>query len=59
MISGMHDLRVAKEAIDLGAIDYLPKPVDYTILHNLIKEHENSILGSGDTGSPKVFSESE
>ena len=30
MINGMHDLRVAKEAIELGAHDYLPKPVDYT-----------------------------
>jgi len=57
MISGMHDLRVAKEAIELGAIDYLPKPVDYTILHNLIKEHENSITGGIDANSAKGFAE--
>lgn len=57
MISGMHDLRVAKEAIDLGALDYLPKPVEYTILHNIIKEHEKSITSGSDAASAKGFSE--
>jgi len=28
MVSGMHDVTVAKEAISLGAIDYITKPFD-------------------------------
>jgi len=57
MISGMQDLRVAKEAIDLGAIDYLPKPIEFTILHKIVKNLEKSIAGSDDIGKSKGFTE--
>ncbi len=37
MLSGMQDLRVAKDAINGGAVDYLTKPVDIKELKELIK----------------------
>jgi len=38
MISGMHDLQAAREAIQLGAADYLTKPFDLKELDAYIKE---------------------
>jgi len=43
MVSGMHDLTVAKEAISLGAIDYLTKPFDLKELDSFLK----SLLPAG------------
>jgi DNA-binding response OmpR family regulator len=37
MISGMHDLNTAKDAIALGAIDYVTKPFDLRELDQYIK----------------------
>jgi len=45
MISGMLDLGVAKEAISLGAVDYITKPVDFKQIDELIKNLVESTLG--------------
>ncbi|MDP8237522.1 MAG: response regulator [Candidatus Hatepunaea meridiana] len=45
MISGMLDLGVAKEAILLGAVDYITKPVDFKQIDELIKNLVESTLG--------------
>ena len=37
MVSGMHDVQVAKDSINLGAIDYITKPFDLRDLDNYIK----------------------
>jgi len=37
MVSGMHDLQVAKEAMRLGAVDYLTKPFDLRELDSFIR----------------------
>jgi len=37
MVSGMHDLTVAREAISLGAVDYITKPFDLRDLDSYIK----------------------
>jgi len=37
MISGMHDLQAAKEAINLGASDYVTKPFDLRELDTYIR----------------------
>lgn len=39
MVSGMHDLQVAKEAMALGAVDYLTKPFDLKDLDAFLKGH--------------------
>jgi len=45
-ISGMHDLTVAKEAIQLGAVDYITKPIGFDNLHSYIKEQTKQISGN-------------
>ena len=42
VISGTHDIQVAKEAIRLGACDYITKPVSLEMLHN---DYINRFLG--------------
>ncbi len=39
MISGFRDSEVAKECVDLGAVDYIPKPVDFTFLKKAVAGH--------------------
>lgn len=36
MISGLHDLSVAKESIKSGAVDYIPKPIDMDFIRNYL-----------------------
>jgi len=36
MISGLHDLTIAKAAIKAGAVDYIPKPIDLEFVKNFI-----------------------
>ncbi len=43
MISGMHDLGMAKEAMKLGAIDYIPKPIDIDELVKYLNQETKSI----------------
>ena len=38
MISGLLDLTVAREAIRMGATDYIAKPIDLTALDNYITD---------------------
>lgn len=42
MISGMHDVQAAREAIKLGAVDYITKPFDLRELDGYLK----SLLGT-------------
>ncbi len=37
MVSGMHDLQVAKDAIACGAVDYITKPFDLREMDHYIK----------------------
>ncbi len=46
MISGMHDLEMAKEAITMGAVDYITKPVDLEFLAKFISQQVKEIFGS-------------
>lgn len=46
MISGMHDLGMAKEAISLGALDYITKPIELGYLSEFIKEQMIDLFGS-------------
>ena len=36
MISGLHDLSIAKESIKSGAVDYIPKPIDMEFIKNYL-----------------------
>ncbi len=54
MISGMHDLGMAKEAMKLGAMDYMPKPIKLEDLNNFLKKEVQKLQSSG--GSEKVES---
>jgi len=36
MISGVHDLTVAKAAIKAGAVDYIPKPIDLDFIKHYL-----------------------
>lgn len=45
MISGMHDLSVAKEAINLGAVDYITKPIEFDKLQAYIEEQSKRVFG--------------
>ncbi len=47
MISGMHDLGVAKEAMKLGAIDYMPKPIQLDAVLEYLKKEEKNMFGNG------------
>ncbi len=46
MISGMHDLGMAKEAISLGALDYITKPIELGYLSEFIKEQMIDMFGA-------------
>lgn len=46
MISGMHDLRVAKDAIQLGAVDYISKPFELDYIEEYIKGEVKEVLGT-------------
>lgn len=46
MISGMLDLGLAREAMSLGAIDYLAKPIDLTKLGELIESAKKETFGA-------------
>jgi len=52
MISGMHDLGMAKEAMKLGAIDYIPKPIKLEDLKAFISNEVKKIQGG--SGSETV-----
>jgi CheY-like chemotaxis protein len=39
MISGFRDSEVAKECVERGAADYIPKPVDFTFLKKAVTGH--------------------
>lgn len=45
MVSGMHDLGIAREAITFGAIDYVTKPIDFRFLRSLLEKETRGILG--------------
>jgi DNA-binding NtrC family response regulator len=45
MISGMHDLTVAKEAMMLGAVDYITKPIEFENLHQYIQDQAKEMFG--------------
>ncbi len=45
MISGMHDLTVAKEAMMLGAVDYITKPIEFENLHHYIQDQAKEMFG--------------
>ena len=44
MISGLLDLEIAKEAIALGAEDYVTKPINLLKLNDVIQELTNGII---------------
>jgi len=44
MVSGMHDLQMAKEAIILGAVDYITKPFDLRDLDNYLHSIINGAI---------------
>jgi len=46
MISGMHDLGMAKEAMKLGAIDYIPKPIKLDDLSEFLKREVKKFQSS-------------
>ena len=39
MVSAFRDSEIAKECVDLGAIDYIPKPVDFPFLKRTVAGH--------------------
>jgi DNA-binding NtrC family response regulator len=39
MVSGFRDSDVAQECVDLGAVDYIPKPVDFPFLRKAVTGH--------------------
>lgn len=54
MISGMHDLGVAKEAMKLGAVDYMPKPIQLDVVLEYLQTQSRNMFGnkgSQSTGS--------
>lgn len=44
MVSGMHDLQTAKEAIALGALDYITKPFDLRDLDEYIRSQAANMV---------------
>jgi len=46
MISGMHDLGMAKEAMLLGALDYITKPIEFKFLQKFIERETKLMFGS-------------
>jgi len=55
MISGMHDLGMAKEAMSLGALDYLLKPVKLDSLQDLLKQTEEKLFDSSEGNESERF----
>ncbi|MBZ0264108.1 hypothetical protein K8I28_05525, partial [bacterium] len=45
IVSGLYDIGVAKEAINLGAVDYVTKPVSFDYLREMLKKYEKEIFG--------------
>ncbi len=45
MVSGMLDLGLAKEAMALGAIDYMAKPLDIDKLKDIVKKAAEETFG--------------
>jgi CheY-like chemotaxis protein len=39
MVSAFRDSDIAKECVDLGAVDYIPKPVDFQFLRRAVTGH--------------------
>ncbi|MBT7789170.1 MAG: response regulator [Calditrichaeota bacterium] len=52
MISGMHDLGVAKEAMKLGAVDYMPKPIQLDVVLEYLQTQSRNMFGNGGAKSP-------
>jgi len=46
MISGMHDLGVAKEAMKLGAVDYMPKPIQLDVVLEYLQTQSRNVFGN-------------
>ena len=49
MVSGMHDLGMAKESISLGALDYITKPIDFNFLNVFIQNQMKNLFGADKT----------
>lgn len=54
MISGMHDLTMAKEAINAGAADYITKPIEFRFLQNYIRTEVKKLFGTSNEALPGV-----
>ncbi len=50
MISGMHDLGIAKQAMQLGALDYMPKPIVLEDLGNFLHREIKKLQSGGEDG---------
>ncbi len=51
MISGMHDLGIAKKAMGMGALDYMPKPIILEDLGNFLQKQIKKSFASGSDGN--------